>query len=122
MQSLLSGSAFACEWVGFINVLNGCAVTTSVCEFSEKGWSLEIIGIREQEKENFRKSISCAVSYMQNDLTNWLLQNFEVCLAAKITSILFLLANIRMLKREMKMMRFLSISHPEQAILQFANY
>jgi hypothetical protein len=90
-----------------------------------KGGSLEIIGIKEQEKENFRKRISCAVLY----IGNWLLQNYEVYLVsfndsirvANIGRINFILQIVQMFRRDLQVVTLLSFSHLQHPILQFAN-
>jgi ankyrin repeat protein len=101
-QSLLSVSAFygALKCFKFL-LLNGCRVSASVCEFSVKGGSLEVIRISEQEGGDFTHCLPASVSYMRNDIADWLLQNFEVgkfsfadCIAsANFACILYLLAD-----------------------------
>jgi ankyrin repeat protein len=110
-RSLLSVSGFygALRCFKYV-LLNGCWVSSSVSEFSIKEGHLEIIGISEAEKGDFRSSLGGAVRYMRNDIADWLLQNFEVeefsladsIESANFSSILYLLrkgANVNLVEK-----------------------
>jgi hypothetical protein len=73
-QSLLSVSGFygALQCFKYV-LLNGCEVSSSVCEMSIKGGHLEIIGICEAEKGDFGRSLCGAVRYLRNEIADWLL-------------------------------------------------
>jgi hypothetical protein len=78
-ESLLSISAFygSVKCFKFL-FMNGANVTSSVCVSAVKGGDLEIIQICEQEHGDFSKCLGASVSYLRNDVADWLLQNFEV--------------------------------------------
>lgn len=58
--------------------LNGAAISASVCDWSVKGGDEEILQICELEHSDFSNSLPAAVSYLRNDVADWLLASFPV--------------------------------------------
>jgi hypothetical protein len=78
-ESLLSVSAFYGSIGCFKFIfLNGIPIRSSVCISSVKGGNLEIIQICELEHGDFSLCLSASVSYLRNDIADWLLNNFSV--------------------------------------------
>jgi hypothetical protein len=100
--ALLAVSAF----YGSINCfkflyLNDCAACRSVCSWGVKRGNLEILQICEHEHGDFRDCLRPSIIYNQNEIADWLLNNFSVqnftfkdCIESlNFTAFLFLLAN-----------------------------
>jgi hypothetical protein len=102
VESLLSFAGFYSSPQCFKYLfLSGLKITAEVTQWTVRGGNYDLIHLCELENGDFTKCLPTAVSYLRNDVADWLLMNFpvhdftfkETIESANIPAILYLLQN-----------------------------